>query len=87
MPGSPPVAAGCTRRGIRWTAGSRVVAIQRELRASDAEREAVVQRLQRAVGEGRRTLAEFQDRIEAAYAAKTHGELDEPTADQPRSIW
>jgi hypothetical protein len=61
--------------------------MQRDVRASNAEREATVERLQRAVGEGRITLAEFEERAQAAYAASTRGELDALTADLPRSLW
>jgi hypothetical protein len=61
--------------------------MQRELRASNADREAVVERLQHAVGEGRITLAEFDERARAAYEAKTLGDLDVLTADLPRSLW
>jgi hypothetical protein len=61
--------------------------MQRDVRASNAEREAAVELLQRAVGEGRITMAEFEERVTAAYAAKTRGELDVLTADLPRSLW
>jgi hypothetical protein len=61
--------------------------MQRDLRASDAEREKAVQALQHAVGEGRITMAEFEERAAIAYAAKTRAQLDELTADLPRSIW
>ena len=53
------------------------------VRASDAEREAVVTRLQTAVGEGRIDLDEFGQRVEAAYAATTVGELDGLLTDLP----
>ncbi|MGY1720098.1 DUF1707 domain-containing protein [Blastococcus sp. SYSU DS0552] len=53
------------------------------LRASDAEREAVVARLQAAVGEGRLDLDEFAQRAESAYAAVTRAELDVLVADLP----
>jgi hypothetical protein len=53
------------------------------LRASDADREAVVSRLQTAVGEGRIDLDEFGQRAEAAYAAVTRAELDALVADLP----
>jgi hypothetical protein len=43
--------------------------------------------LQHAVGEGRITMAEFEERAAAAYAAKTRAELDGLTADLPRSLW
>lgn len=61
--------------------------MQRDLRASDAEREKAVQTLQRALGEGRITMAEFEERAAAAYAARTRAELDVLTADLPRSLW
>jgi Domain of unknown function (DUF1707) len=54
------------------------------LRASDAERQAAVGRLQTAVGEGRLDLDEFAERVEAAYAAGTTAELDALLADLPR---
>ena len=59
----------------------------REMRASDAEREAAVRLLTTAVGEGRITVAEFEERSQAAYAATTKRELDELTEDLPRSLW
>lgn len=46
------------------------------MRASDTDREKVVQALQEQVGEGRLTLAEFEQRSTEAYAtAKTVGDL------------
>jgi len=54
-----------------------------DIRASDSERDAVVARLNEAVGEGRLTLQEFSDRIGEVYAARTHGELAPITADLP----
>jgi hypothetical protein len=56
-----------------------------DLRASDAEREAVVGRLNTAVGEGRLTLDEFSHRLQDAYGAATRGELEPLTADLPES--
>ena len=53
------------------------------VRASDAEREAVVTRLQTAVGEGRIDLDEFGQRVEAVYAAVTVADLDGLLADLP----
>lgn len=61
--------------------------MQREFRASDAEREAAVETLRQAMGEGRITMAEFDERVQAAYAAKTRGDLDVLTADLPHSLW
>jgi hypothetical protein len=54
-----------------------------EVRASDAEREAVVERLRVATVEGRLTLSELTERTEAAYTATTRGELVPITADLP----
>jgi hypothetical protein len=50
-------------------------------RASDADREAVAERLRAAVADGRLQLAEFDERLSAVYDAKTHAELDRVTAD------
>lgn len=61
--------------------------MDREVRASDADRDAVVERLRRALSQGRLTLAEFDERAAAAYAAKTHGDLAELTRDLPGSLW
>ena len=52
-------------------------------RASDAEREAVVARLRHAAGEGRLTVDELDERIDAAYAATSRAELEPLTADLP----
>jgi hypothetical protein len=61
--------------------------MHKEVRASDAEREAVVQRLLRAVHDGRLTVEEFDERAAAAYAATTHGELQHLTSDLPADLW
>jgi len=53
------------------------------IRASDAERDATVERLSRAAGDGRLTLDEFSQRMEQATAAKTRAELDRLVADLP----
>jgi hypothetical protein len=53
------------------------------LRVSDAEREAVVARLNQATGEGRLTLEEFTDRVGAALSARTRGDLDVLVDDLP----
>jgi hypothetical protein len=53
------------------------------LRASDAEREEVVERLRVATTEGRLTLTELTERTEAAYTSTTLAELAEITADLP----
>jgi hypothetical protein len=54
-----------------------------ELRASDAERGAVVQQLQAALAEGRITVDEFSERSAAAYTARTRAELAPLTTDLP----
>ena len=54
-----------------------------EIRASDAEREAAVERLRVATAEGRLTFGELTERTEAAYTATTRGELASITADLP----
>ena len=48
----------------------------RNLLVSDAEREHVGQLLQRAVGQGRITIDEFDTRMAAAMAARTRGDLN-----------
>ncbi|ROQ97821.1 cell wall-active antibiotic response 4TMS protein YvqF [Streptomyces sp. 2132.2] len=54
-----------------------------ELRASDADRERVVERLRDAVAEGRIDMEEFEERLEAAYTSKTYAELEPLTRDLP----
>src|SRR5262245_61968712 len=56
------------------------------VRASDAERDAVVARLNAATTEGRLTLEEFSERAAAAYAALTTGELAPLVADLPAPV-
>src|SRR3984957_19930290 len=53
------------------------------IRASDADREVVVDALREAYSEGRLTLDEFDERMSAAYASRTWGELRELTVDLP----
>lgn len=52
-------------------------------RAGNAEREVVVGRLNDAFAEGRLDLAELDERVAQAYAAKTLGELRPLLADLP----
>ncbi|MGA5563421.1 DUF1707 SHOCT-like domain-containing protein [Streptomyces platensis] len=54
-----------------------------ELRASDADRERVAEILRDAVAEGRLAMEEFDERLDAAYKARTYGELEPLTADLP----
>jgi hypothetical protein len=53
------------------------------IRASDGDREAAAARLNEAAGDGRLTLQEFSERLDRAYAARTHAELAPLTADLP----
>jgi len=46
-----------------------------DLLVSDAERERSVEELRRHLEEGRLTVDEFSGRVDAAYAARTRGEL------------
>ncbi|MDQ4020547.1 MAG: DUF1707 domain-containing protein [Actinomycetota bacterium] len=55
----------------------------RDLRVSDVEREHVGELLQRAVGQGRLTVDEFAERLDAAMAARTRGELNAVLLDLP----
>ncbi|WP_371656962.1 MULTISPECIES: DUF1707 domain-containing protein [unclassified Streptomyces] len=53
------------------------------MRASDAERERVAEALRDAVAEGRLDMEEFEERLEATYKARTHGELAPLVRDLP----
>ncbi|MFC7985290.1 DUF1707 domain-containing protein [Streptomyces sp. NPDC057336] len=54
-----------------------------ELRASDADRERVAEVLRDALAEGRLDMAEFEERLDATYSARTYGELAPITRDLP----
>lgn len=54
-----------------------------EIRASDTERNQVVELLSEHASAGRLTLAELEDRVGLAYAARTRAELSELTRDLP----
>jgi hypothetical protein len=53
------------------------------MRASDAERESVVARLRQASAEGRLLTDELEERLEAAFSARTYGQLNAVLADLP----
>jgi len=53
------------------------------IRASDQERESVVDVLRDAFTDGRLTFDEFEERTASAYAAKTWAQLRELTSDLP----
>ena len=54
-----------------------------DLRAGDADRERVAERLRLALDEGRLNLHEYDERLRDAYGAKTYSELDALLADLP----
>ena len=53
------------------------------LRASDADREQIAERLRKAAAEGRLLAEELEQRIGAAFSARTYGELDALVDDLP----
>jgi hypothetical protein len=54
-----------------------------EMRAADADRQAVADQLKGALDEGRLDLHEYDERLQQAYAAKTYGELQPLLSDLP----
>ena len=54
------------------------------MRASDAERDRVVELLRESAGEGRLEPDELEERLEAAYSARTLADLDAVPPDLPR---
>jgi len=56
------------------------------VRASDAERERTVDLLRTHAGDGRLSLEELAQRIDAAYASRTREELETVTADLPLAV-
>ena len=54
-------------------------------RASDADRDRIAAALGEHHAAGRLTLEEFKERLDAAYAAKTLGQLDDLMADLPEA--
>ena len=76
---------GCTgsthfERPSRTAAPTRV---DDEMRASQAERDAVVESLRAHAGEGRLEVDELEERVERALGARTRGELAALEADLP----
>ena len=53
------------------------------LRAADSDRAAVAATLGRAMTDGRLSIAEYDERLAAAYASRAYGELAALTADLP----
>jgi hypothetical protein len=56
------------------------------LRASDADREHIAERLRKAATEGRLVTEELEHRLGAALSARTYGELEPLVADLPREV-
>ncbi|MEU7906075.1 DUF1707 domain-containing protein [Actinoplanes sp. NPDC049118] len=54
-----------------------------EMRAADADRQAVADQLRAALDEGRLDLHEYDERLQQAYAAKTYGDLHPLLDDLP----
>jgi hypothetical protein len=54
------------------------------LRAADADRQQIAERLQAALDEGRLSLHEYDDRIKEAYAARTYADLLDLVSDLPQ---
>ena len=65
------------RSEVRWIRDT-------DVRASQDERERVVDRLRTHAGEGRLELDELEHRVEAALSARTRGELNALLHDLPR---
>jgi Domain of unknown function (DUF1707) len=59
------------------------MAARPDLRIGDADREAAAASLREHFAQGRLSLTEFNDRIDAAFAATTQGDLDDVTRDLP----
>lgn len=69
-----------------WTIGRDAMNDDRNLRASDGEREATADALRHHHAEGRLDTDEFEARIGRCYAATTTGVLHELVADLPGGV-
>jgi hypothetical protein len=58
---------------------------QSDLRAGDADRERVAERLRIALEEGRINLHEYDERLRDAFSSKTYADLDKLLADLPNT--
>jgi hypothetical protein len=63
---------------------ARIAGPDPNLRAADADRERVAERLRQGHAEGRLDIDELQERLERCYESKTLGELRELVSDLPR---
>jgi hypothetical protein len=70
-------------RPTRARASLRLVNKRGSLRASDADRDQIVDRLHKASTEGRIASEEFEQRVSLALKARTYSELEETVADLP----
>jgi Flp pilus assembly protein TadB len=61
------------------------VARRSTIRASDADRDGIVERLREAAAEGRLASHELEHRVTTALKAQTYGELDATVSDLPGS--
>jgi hypothetical protein len=59
------------------------MAYHKSLRASDADREHVAERLRHAAAEGRLLAEELEQRLGQTFKSRTYGELDAVVADLP----
>jgi hypothetical protein len=55
-----------------------------DLRCSDVDRERVAEALRQAAGDGRLTLTELEERLDATFKARTYGDLQPITRDLPQ---
>src|SRR4051812_18628273 len=88
-----PVTPGAARWTARWTGrlprttlglpAEEFTMPEPHLRAGDTDRAAVATALGRHMADGRLTVAEYDERVARAYAARTYGDLAELTADLP----
>lgn len=62
----------------------RIAGRDLSIRAADADRERIAERLRKGHAEGRLDMTEFQQRLERCYESKTLGELSELVRDLPR---
>jgi Domain of unknown function (DUF1707) len=53
------------------------------IRASDADRDSVADRLRHAATEGRLATEEFEQRLESVFSARTYGQLETVLSDLP----
>jgi hypothetical protein len=69
--------------GMNNTISGKEPDMHPSIRASDADRQHVVEALHQHTAAGRLSLDEFTERLDAAHRATTHGELAAITADLP----